>query len=92
MANLKRFLLLLVGIVSYVSGINSIISLGLQSKILQSSSRVKRVIFLFFLRLSSVLLSIPDFRSRYCEISLSFIVCHKGLKLIIVINSFQLQL
>ena len=45
--------------------INSTTSFGVHSRILQSRSKVTRVIFLLFLRLSSVLLSIPALSRAY---------------------------
>lgn len=57
---------------------NATISFGVHSMILQSFSTFKRVIFLFFFKLSSVLLSIPDFNNKYCDISFRFIVSQSG--------------
>lgn len=64
-------------------------SFGVHAKMVQSFSKVNRVIFLFFLRLSSVLLSMPDLRSLYWEIPFFSIVFQSGSKLIMAINSFE---
>ena len=57
---------------------NATMSFGVHSMILQSFSTVKRVIFLFFFKLSNVLLSIPDFNNKYCDISFCLIVSQRG--------------
>ncbi len=44
---------------------NSIISLGVHSIIVHSFSKVRRVMFFPFFKLSRVLLSIPDFKRLY---------------------------
>ncbi len=61
-------------------------SFGSHCKMLQSFSNVIKVMFLFFLRESNVLLSMPRFKSWYCEMFLSSIVFHNGAKSIIVLT------
>ena len=59
--------------------LNSTISFGVQPIILHSFSTVKRVMFLFFFKLSKVLLSIPDFSRKYCVTPFCSIVRQSGL-------------
>ena len=67
---------------------NCTTSLGEQSSIRQSFSNVDSVIFRFFFRVSSVLLSKPFLRSWYCVTCLRRIVSHRGVKSINAVTTF----
>lgn len=67
---------------------NCTTSLGVQSSIRQIFSNVDSVIFRFFFRVSSVLLSKPFLRSWYCVTCLRRIVSHRGVKSINAVTTF----
>ena len=59
-----------------------------RTSIRQSFSNVDSVIFRFFFRVSSVLLSKPFLRSWYCVTCLRRIVSHRGVKSINAVTTF----
>ena len=65
-------------ILGFLLYLNSTISFGVNPMILHSFSTVISVTFLFFFKLSKVLLSIPDFNRKYCVIPLASMVFHSG--------------
>lgn len=58
---------------------NFITSFGVQLRMSHNFSSVRSVILLPFFNESKVLLSMPDCKSLYCDISFCFIVAQRGL-------------